>query len=271
MSLAPIVLFVYNRPSHTLQTLDALRKNNLAEHSTLYIFCDGPKTGISTNQLEKLTPTRQARKQVQWSGEIIIYESEVNKGLANSIAEGVTEVINKHGKAIILEDDMITAPHFLTYMNDALNHFENNLEIGSINSYAERFLEKSDFPNYFLLNGSDCWGWATWKNRWADFTLDALVLKKQIITNNKIKDFEYGNHMQLLNDQIEGRIDTWDVQWHAVNILQERKGLYPKYSFIKNIGLDGSGTHCDIIEGFNEGLNLNTYSLTYLLISLHIS
>lgn len=260
MNLAPIVLFVYNRPEHTCHTLNALMANELSNQSMLYIYCDGPKPGSSTDNLAAIDATRKLARETQWCKTVIVQESKTNQGLAKSIIKGINEVINKHGHAIILEDDMVTSPHFLRYMNDALENFKDNMEIGSINSYAESFLADKQFPDYFLLKGSDCWGWATWQNRWVNYSANAADLKKQLIDANKINDFEYGNHMQILNDQIAGKCDTWDAQWHAVNILHNRKGLYPKYSFIKNIGLDGSGTHCDTIEGFNDGLNLNSYT-----------
>ena len=113
--LAPILLFVYNRPWHTKQTLEALSQNELADQSTLYIFCDGPKPDVSQANSENITITRQVIREKQWTKNVIIYENETNRGLADSIVKGVTEVINKHGKVIVLEDDIVTSKGFLKY------------------------------------------------------------------------------------------------------------------------------------------------------------
>ncbi|MEA3229848.1 MAG: hypothetical protein U9P44_02955, partial [archaeon] len=43
MTLAPIALFVYNRPHHTRKTLESLMANAELSDSPLYVFCDGAK------------------------------------------------------------------------------------------------------------------------------------------------------------------------------------------------------------------------------------
>lgn len=259
MKLAPIVLLVYNRPEHTRQVLEALMENELADQSDLYIFSDGPKENCSLEELKKIHQTRNILTEKKWCKNVKVFTNEINYGLANSVIKAVDQIVNLFGKVIVLEDDMVTSAQFLTYMNDGLRIFSDDLSIGSIQGYSEKFVTESNFPSYFLLPGADCWGWATWKNRWSDFIFDANVLKKEIITRNKVNKFEYGNHMATLDDQISMAVDTWDVQWHGTNVIYGRNGLYPKFSFIKNIGLDGSGTHCDAVEDFNKDLILNNY------------
>jgi len=262
MNLAPILLFVYNRPDHTLKTLNALIENDLAKESSLFIFADGPKENSTSSYLQAIEKTRKVIKEKLWCKTVKIFESEKNLGLSKSIVNGISEIINQYGQAIILEDDMVTSPHFLRYMNDGLMLFKNDKSIGSINGFTDGYLSDINFPPYYLLSGADCWGWATWKDRWVDFIFDAQIIKSKIIAQNKIREFEYGNHMQILNDQIAGRVNTWDVQWHGSNILKDRKGIFPKFSFIKNIGMDGSGTHCNIDLSSNDAIGLNTYEIS---------
>src|SRR5215211_27101 len=111
-NLAPVVLFVYNRPVHTLRTLKALKKNHLADESRLYVYCDGPKTNATEEERENINKVRSIVKQEKWCREVHVAESETNNGLAASIIKGVTEIVNRYGKVIVLEDDLETSPGF---------------------------------------------------------------------------------------------------------------------------------------------------------------
>lgn len=245
MDLAPIIFLVYNRPKHTSITLEALSKNDLAKESILYIVCDGPKENANKQDLENINSVRKVVKSKKWCKENNIIEREKNLGMADSTVFAITDIINRYGKAIILEDDILISPFLITYLNEGLNLFQNNLEIGSINGFAEDFVQSRHFPSYFLLTGSDCWGWATWKNRWDDFIYDPKRVKQLLVETGKLDKFEYGGMISMLDKQIAGTLSTWDMQWSASNVLKDRKALYPKISFVKNIGFDGSGTNGD--------------------------
>ncbi|HTD39435.1 MAG TPA: class I SAM-dependent methyltransferase [Mucilaginibacter sp.] len=245
MELAPIVLFVYYRPWHTEQTLNALAANDLASESVLYIYADGPKDNAPGEVLENIKKTRDIVKSQKWCREVFIIESEVNKGLANSIISGVTEIVNKHGKIIVLEDDMITSTAFLRYMNESLKKFNDCEVIGSINACVDLSKDFNRLPPYFLLNGGDCWGWATWKDRWKEFIFDAATIKQKLINDKKLKEFDYGNTRQILDAQIKGDVNSWHIRWHGTQVLSGKLGLFPNKSYLINIGLDGTGTHSD--------------------------
>ena len=120
-SLAPIVLFVYNRPLFLRQTLEALSCNELADQSELFIYADGPKINADITQLERIREVRAILREKQWCKKVTIRESEKNKGLADSIVGGVTEVVNERGRVIVIEDDVVTSKYFLRFMNDSLN------------------------------------------------------------------------------------------------------------------------------------------------------
>src|SRR5476651_318519 len=135
MQLAPIVLFVYNRPHHTEQALNALKLNGLASESTLYIFADGPKKGAPAETLADIKKTREVIRGKKWCKDVFIIEAEANKGLAASIINGVTDVVNKHEKVIVLEDDIITSKYFLQYMNDALSVYEDEQKVISVGAF----------------------------------------------------------------------------------------------------------------------------------------
>jgi len=253
-TLAPIVLFVYNRPWHAEQTLNALSKNDLSEQSMLYIYADGPKPNATDEQLEKIKQVRELIKSKQWCKEVHIVESDINKGLANSIIDGVTDVVNKHGKIIVLEDDIITSPYFLKYMNDGLNIYENEEKVISI--HAHQFpISPIGLPDTFFIKGASCQGWATWDSRWSVFEKDTNKLLNHIIDNNMQYEFEINGtypFIQMLKDQINGKVDSWAIRWHASAFINNKYTLYPNKSIIYNIGFDNSGTHCGSVDKFNN-------------------
>ena len=164
-NLAPILVFAYNRPDHLVQTLSALSKNELATDSILIIHCDGAKVGASQEQEEAIKKVREIAKMQKWSRELIVVERDGNLGLAESIINGVSDVTTKYGKAIVLEDDILTSKYFLQFMNDALDVYEKEEKVISIGA-CNFFAHGKKVPETFFVPIPDCWGWATWKDRW---------------------------------------------------------------------------------------------------------
>ena len=163
--LAPIIVFVYNRPHHTKQTLEALKKNTIASQSELYIFSDG----AANNDLKaKINEVRNYVKDIRGFKKTTLIERRQNLGLANSIIDGVTRIINKHGKVIVLEDDIVTSPYFLKFMNDALNFYEKKKDVWHISGWNYP-IDNKGLNDVFFWRLMNCWGWATWSDRWVNF------------------------------------------------------------------------------------------------------
>jgi putative methyltransferase (TIGR04325 family) len=249
MKYAPIVLFVYNRHDHTQKTIEALIANLPAKDSDLIIYSDAPKNQQS---VDGVNAVRSFIKHIKGFQSVSIIERDKNWGLANSIIDGVTSVVNKYGKVIVLEDDIVTSPYFLTYMNEALTIYENQEQVISIHGYI--YPVKKKLPDYFFLRGADCWGWATWKRGWDIFNPDAQYLLNEIKKQKLEKLFNFYNsydYTGMLQMQIDGKISSWAVRWYASAFLAEKLTLYPGKSFVKNIGTDGSGTHCGDSDNYN--------------------
>lgn len=243
MSTAPIILFCYNRKEHLKKTVSSLKKNPLAKASNLIVFSDGPK-----NQIDrvKILNIRKYLKKIRGFKSIKIYEKKKNKGLALNIINGLNIIFKKYSSAIILEDDLIVSKNFLTYMNDGLSLFKNNDKVVSIHGYSYPFKVDNHDPEYFFLKGADCWGWATWAKSWKIFEKNGNKLRDKIIKNNFKKEFNFNNsfdYMKMLENQISGKNNSWAIRWYASAFLRNKLTLYPKNSFVKNIGIDGSGTH----------------------------
>ena len=251
---APIALFVYNRPDHTQQTLVSLQKNTLAKNSHLHIFSDGPKT---EKDIPKITEVRKIVKNITGFKSVTVKERKSNFGLAKSIIEGVTEIINLHERVIVLEDDIVTASNFLSFMNTNLKFYENESNVACISGYVYPI---DGLPDTFFLKGADCWGWATWKRAWKFFNPDGYELIEVLKNKNQIRSFNFNNNMayfKMLKDQVKGKNDSWAVRWYASAFTKEMYCLYPGKSFVSNIGLDGSGTHCSISEDYQVNLSPN--------------
>jgi len=243
MNFAPIVLFTFNRLWHTQQTIEALKKNEESSSSELIIYSDGPR---SEKDIEKVLAVRNYLSTVSGFKSVKIFESQFNKGLAKSIISGVTQTLKNHETVIILEDDMITSPYFLTYMNQALALYQNETSVISIHGYQYPVDDHEFIPETFFLKGAECWGWATWRRGWKLFDRNPWKLLGKIILNNKINEFDIDGsypYTRMLFSQCIGRIDSWAIRWYASAFLANKVTLYPKYSLIQNIGLDDTGTH----------------------------
>jgi hypothetical protein len=245
-TLAPIIFFVYDRPDHTRLTLDALALCPLADQSTLYIYADGPKPNATAQNLKKIEETRAVIQLNKWCKEVNIVEAPVNKGLARSTIDGITEVVNKHGKIIVLEDDNLVSPQFLTYINENLDFYEHDDRVISVQGYI--YPLKKTLSSPFFLKGADTWGLATWKRGWDLFEPDAKILFDELKQRNLTREFDFNNtygYASMLALQVKSEIDSWAIRWYASAFLLDKLTLYPPTTLVQNIGNDGSGTHKD--------------------------
>lgn len=269
MNPAPIVLFVYNRPAHTRRTLDALAGAELADRSILYVYCDGPKRGATVEDLDKIAETRDLVKSRNWCGEVHIIESEVNKGLAGSIVGGVTEVINRHERVIVLEDDIVMEPGFLRFMNKALTLYEDVVQVMQVSGGIYDAALPSGTDCCFL-RVMYCHGWATWKRAWAHYNGDVLEhLAYFDFDQQRRRDFDIDGSayfLRQLRRNLTGEIDTWAVRWYASWLRAGGLALFPGNSLVTNIGFDGSGVHCG--EGSRSYLRSSVPSVAVERISV---
>lgn len=242
-NLAPICLFTYNRLSETKQTIGALKKNYLAQDSDLFIFSDGPKDDISA---KKVMEVRQYLKTIDGFKSITIFESPLNKGLANSVISGVTQLINDYGKIIVLEDDLLTSPNFLNFLNQALDFYSSHPLIHSVSGFTLDLKSLRNYSkDYYFGNRPYSWGWGTWKDKWStiDWEIkDYYKFKKSIL--QKIKFMQGGSDLpNMLVNQMRGRIDSWAVRWCYDQFKKNQVTVFPSKSKIQNIGFGANATH----------------------------
>jgi hypothetical protein len=241
--LSPIVLFVYNRPWHTQATLEALQKNHLAEYSDLIIYSDAPK---SESARENVQAVRDYIKTINGFKSVRIIERTENWGLAKSIISGVTEVVNEYGRIIVLEDDIVTSPFFLKFMNDALEYYADNKKVWHISGWNYP-VEMTDLGDVFLWRMMNCWGWSTWSDRWCNFKKDKTYYLDNFLSKDIKKYFNINNSMDFyshLELNKSGHLDTWAIFWYASIFEANSLSLNPTKTYVLNIGFDGTGTHC---------------------------
>jgi len=242
--LAPIVAFVFNRPDHTKKMLSALAANALANESELFIYADGPKPNGNEVTKKAIKEVHDYINKLKGFKNVSIIKREKNFGLAANIEDGVSAIVKKFGKVIVLEDDIVTAPYFLTYMNNALDFYENEDRVMSISGYMYPNSYGAQLPETFCYNVPLCWGWATWDRAWKHYNKNAVELWSQLFSLNEWSKYDAfgGEYLSSqLAQNISGKIKTWFVKWHSSVFLQNGLTIFPSVSLVDNIGFDNSG------------------------------
>ena len=262
--LAPIVVFTYNRPEHTLRAFNALRKNPLANESDIIIYSDSAKTA---NHNKAVDEVRSFLSEITGFRSKKVIHRDNNFGLAESIIQGVTEVLKESEKVIVLEDDMVVSPYFLEYMNEALEQFVDDDRVISLHGYV--YPVDFELPEAFFIRGADCWGWATWRRGWEIFNPNGQYLLDELVRRHLIQEFDYNGaypFSNMLKAQVKGANDSWAIRWHASAFLAGKLTLYPGRSLVHNSGNDGSGIHCGTSDSMDIKLSETKINLNNIAV-----
>ena len=259
-NLAPIALFVYNRPDHTRRTLKFLQQNLLADESRLFVFSDAaarPADQDKVSEVRDLLTVLSGFKNVE------IIERKSNLGLAQSIIDGVSRLVTEYGKVIVFEDDLVSSPYTLRYFNDALTRYQDEEEVMHIGAYMYPIqnLAKAGnpkcLPETFFYRAATSWGWATWQRAWNNFEPDIDLLMSRF-DSRMINDFSidgYMNFWKQMNEFKTGKNNSWAIRWYASIFLRKGLTLNPSVSMINNIGHDGTGVHSGLNDIYNVVIN----------------
>ena len=242
MMYAPILLFTYNRLAHTRRCVEALLKNSLATESELFIYSDGAKDDTLQAAVNEV---RYYIHNIRGFKQITIIQRDENWGLARNIIDGVTTQVNRYGKVIVLEDDLVVAPYFLQFMNDALETYKNEPKVGHIQ--ACDFTQDPTLPDTFLIKWTGSWGWGTWDRAWKHFNPNGQELLQELEERKLTYTFDFNGkygYTRMLRRQIAGKNNSWAIRWNASLFLKGILSLNVGRSLVQNEGFDGSGTHC---------------------------
>lgn len=256
MQLSPIIVFAYKRPNELMQTLTSLKANYLSAQSDLYIFVDGPKR---PEDKEKVEAVKQIVDKIDGFKNIYRAYSEKNHGLASSVIKGVSEVIEKHGTVIVLEDDLITSPNFLDYMNKCLKEYGENRKVFSITGYSFPFSrpENYNYDAYFFPR-TGSWGWATWRDRWEKVDWSVLDYERFIKDPDQRRDFNFGgiDRVRMLKRQQNGEVDSWAIRFCYSQFKNQALTVHPAISKVQNIGFyTNDGTHTNVYNRYTTVLD----------------
>lgn len=242
--IAPIILFAFNRPETLKNTILSLLQNEESKDSELYIFVDGYRSHKPEEE-SKVKAVQEYVKSIKGFKSLHYTFSEKNKGLGNSIIAGVSEIINQYGKAIVLEDDLIFAKNFLSYMNQGLDRYEKEEKVFSICGYSNKVKKPNDYEydSYFCTRSSS-WGWGTWADRWNTVDWELKNWDRYSKMGRTFNQWGGSDCFKMLNEWKDGRNQSWAIRFCFAQFLQDKISLFPLTSKVKNDGFDGKGTNC---------------------------
>lgn len=241
---APIAIFAYNRPTHLARCLNSLLENEEFYLSQIWIFQDGAKDFNDNKYKETTEIICDFVETNRLSANIKFIKRNSNYGLQNSILKGIDEVFEKSTKIIVVEDDLQLSRYFLKYCNYYLNKYQHEPKVASIQGYTYPQGRKIDKP--YFLKGADCWGWATWKNRWIELERESSLLLDELKARGEIYAFDFNGsfgYSNMLFRQSKEKANSWAIRWHASMYLRNKLSLYPPESLVINLGGDGTGTN----------------------------
>lgn len=248
-NFAPILLIGYNRPDKLKDVIQSLLKCAECGQSVLYVSVDGPKETRLTDKVMIEKNLEIIEKYRHLFAQVFINSEPINLGLANHIIKSINWVLENNEKVIILEDDIrIISDNFLFFMNKSLDLF-NDSDIFQISAYTYPVnkLELEKFKcSIFKIRTLSCWGWATWKNKWSFYNHDVNAhYHYWSEKKSRIKEFDILGNAHFfgqLQRNFYGQMYSWAVRWYASWMSLGGYSLFPKFSLVENIGMDGTGT-----------------------------
>ena len=277
-SLAPVIVFNYNRPDHSLRTWEALSQNQYATETELFLYCDGPKVGASEEMKQRIASLHEQAKQYAIDASergkfkaVHVVCAEQNKGLANSIIDGVSEVVNRYGSVIVLEDDLLTSPFFLKYMNEALVYYQSYPSVFCVSANRPPTSKMSIPDDYeydvFVSLMAFSTGWATWAERWKQIDWSIEYFDELNKHPYQIEAFNRGGDVMMpyLTLQHQHKIDSWAIRFNYSMFANHGVAILPCIPYVDNIGFDGSGVHSGTnATDFRNDVSLSVQSPRFL-------
>jgi hypothetical protein len=239
---APLAVFAFNRPEHLRRTLTALLSCEGVDQTPITVFIDGPRSPKDT---AAVAATRRVAEQML-GGTATIKAAGANQGLARSITSGVSELVEKHGRVIVLEDDLEVSRGFLTYMNSALDRYAENESVFQISGHMFDVPEFRSRTDAVCLPFTTTWGWATWARAWKIYDPAATGWEALLADPQRRRRFDLNGaypYSAMLVRQMRGRLDSWGIRWYWSVFKVGGVSIFPPQTMVRNTGLDGSGTH----------------------------
>jgi hypothetical protein len=239
---APIALFIYKRPDHARRAILSLQACEGFESSPIFVFADGPR---GQTDAPAVRATRAVAKDLL-GGTANYVEAKRNRGLANSVIAGTTQLCNRYGTVVAVEDDLILAPTFLRFLNESLARYRDQQRVMQVSGHMFDVPSLSHQREALFLPMTTSWGWATWKRAWDLFDPEAVGWRERLgdaVEANRFNLDGRFDYLSMLKRQMNGQIDSWAIRWYYTVFAHNGLALFPPRSLVSNTGFDGTGTH----------------------------
>ncbi|MEQ8234743.1 MAG: FkbM family methyltransferase [Gammaproteobacteria bacterium] len=248
LSRPPVALFAYNRRDHLESTVGALQRNRGASETHLTVFLDGARDAADA---AGVTAAREYARTIDGFATVELREAPVNRGLARSIIDGVSELVERDGRVVVIEDDLVTAPGALDYFRFMLDRYAAQPNVFSVSAYSHprgAMALPADYPyDVYFVHRMMCWGWATWRDRWRQADWEMADFDDFLASPGLVRAYHHqigADSLGTLKRCVAGEKDVWACRWVYAHFKHGALCACPTTSLVDNIGLDGSGANC---------------------------
>lgn len=242
-NFAPIGITVYNRHNHLYDLLTSLSQDPFAVETPVYVISDAP---ANDKDFEDVVLVRKLKYEFSNSfKELNFIENRINIGFNRSYQKLITEVFKKYDRIIFFEDDNLTSPHFLRYMNEMFLKYETNNEIRFICGYNYPIELPTDYHyDIYFAQKVSAWGYGFWKNKYLNVhALNKKDMLGDLDTLKILKNNSPKTYYTLMNDLLGEKILN-DARIEYLLTKNNWASIFPVKPLVKNTGHDGSGLNC---------------------------
>jgi len=259
----PVALFVFKRPSTTVQVFEAIRQ---AKPSTLFIVANSPRPD-RPEEIERCAAVRTIVEQVDWKCDVYRDYAETYLSCKDRISSGLKWVFNCVEEAILFEDDCIPDPSFFRFCEELLDRYRHDERVAMIAGSDFQVKRKPDPCSYYFSRYNLFWGWATWRRAIQHYDVDMKAwpsVRESGLLNCFLGDqkaIDFWNY--VFQETYEDRIDTWEYQWILNYWMQNGLTIVPTTNLVTNIGFSGDSTHTT--DNFDWRGNVPTAAMPFPL------
>lgn len=258
--MVPVLIVTYDRLEHLIKTITSLRNNIYADQTDLFIASDFQRSGSEAN---KVAAVRSYLKSIDGFKSVMVFERDKNFGAVENCLSALRVIFNKYDRVIILEDDIVTAPGFLKFINQAFEKYGANERVFSITGYCPPIEIPSSYQyDAFFLGRMSAWGCGMTKDRHTSILEISRKEYDEFVANKKLsRAFVQGggeDMLVMLKNVAYGSLEAWDVRFMYTQFMKGQYTVYPTQSLVVNIGFDGTGIHCGKTERFDVALSNKT-------------
>jgi hypothetical protein len=221
-------------------------------NSPVYVFADGPK---HPRDIPAIQETRSEARRLLGDRAVFL-ERGTNAGVDSSIIEGVTQLCERYGRVVVVEDDLVVSPYFLDFLNSGLRRYENEPRVMQVCGYMFDVPELRESRDAILLPMTSSWGWATWKRAWDLYDPGARGWSERLNDKQQRRRFDLdGNfdYTKMLSRQMRKAVPAWDIRWYYTLFARDGLALHPPRTLVLNEGFDGTGTHARLSLPAHQG------------------